>query len=175
MTSWVSTSCAISCPFPGLSFCRSFLWSTLRCRPRRSRSSSAYAKANPGKINFASVGSGAATDVAGELFNMMAGVHLVNVPYRSSYLPDLLSGQVQASFTPILQTLSFIRAGQTAATRSHRRNRAKVLPDIPTIGQFVPGYQAVVSDGIGAPPGRRRISSTSSARRSTRRSSNLPR
>src|SRR5580704_5455301 len=63
----------------------------------------AYAKANPGKINYASVGSGAATNVAGELFNIMAGIKLVNVPYRSNYLPDLLSGQVQAGFTPVLQ------------------------------------------------------------------------
>ncbi len=64
----------------------------------------AYAKANPGKINYASVGWGAATNVAGELFNEMAGIKLVNVPYRSSYMPDLFSGQVQAGFTPILQT-----------------------------------------------------------------------
>ncbi len=111
----------------------------------------AYAKANPGKINFASVGAGAATDLAGQLFNVMAGVHLINVPYRSNYLPDLLSGQVQASFTPILQSLGYIKANKlrplavTDATRSH------VLPNIPTIGEFVPGYQAVVWDGIGAP------------------------
>src|SRR5262249_15222377 len=72
----------------------------------------AYAKANPGKINYASVGSGAATNVAGELFKAMAGVDLVNVPYRGSYLPDLISGQVQASFTPILQSLGYIKAGK---------------------------------------------------------------
>ena len=111
----------------------------------------AYAKANPGKINFASVGSGAATDVAGQLFNMMAGVHMVNVPYRSSYLPDLLSGQVQASFTPILQTISFIRAGKLRPLGVTDASRAKVLPDVPTIGEFVPGYEAVVWDGVGAP------------------------
>jgi tripartite-type tricarboxylate transporter receptor subunit TctC len=111
----------------------------------------AYAKANPGKINFASVGSGAATDVAGELFNSMAGVHLVNVPYRSNYLPDLLSGQVQASFTPILQSLNFIKAGKLRALAVTDANRSKVLPDIPTIGEFLPGYMAVVWDGVGAP------------------------
>ncbi len=111
----------------------------------------AYAKANPGKINFASVGSGAATDVAGELFNMMAGVHLVNVPYRTSYLPDLLSGQVQASFTPILQTINFIRAGKLRALAVTDATRSKVLPDVPTIAEFLPGYQAIVWDGIGAP------------------------
>ncbi len=111
----------------------------------------AYAKANPGKINFASVGSGAATDVAGELFNMMAGVHLVNVPYRSNYLPDLMSGQVQASFTPVLQSLGFIKAGKLRALAVTDATRSKVLPDIPAVGEFVAGYVAVVWDGIGAP------------------------
>ena len=111
----------------------------------------AYAKANPGKINFASVGSGAATDVAGELFNTMAGVHLVNVPYRSSYLPDLLSGQVQASFTPVLQTINFIRAGKLRALAVTDDTRSKVLPDVPTVAEIVPGYKAIVWDGIGAP------------------------
>jgi tripartite-type tricarboxylate transporter receptor subunit TctC len=111
----------------------------------------AYAKANPGKINFASVGAGAATDVAGELFNTMAGVHLVNVPYRSNYLPDLLSGQVQASFTPILQSLNFIKADKLRALAVTDATRSPVLPDVPTIGEFVPGYVAVVWDGIGAP------------------------
>jgi tripartite-type tricarboxylate transporter receptor subunit TctC len=111
----------------------------------------AYAKANPGKINFASVGSGAATDVAGELFNMMAGVHMVNVPYRSSYLPDLLSGQVQSSFTPILQTISFIRAGKLRPLAVTDSARLKVLPDVPAVAEFVPGYKAIVWDGIGAP------------------------
>jgi tripartite-type tricarboxylate transporter receptor subunit TctC len=111
----------------------------------------AYAKANPGKINFASVGSGAATDVAGELFNSMAGVHLVNVPYRSNYLPDLISGQVQASFTPILQSLPFIKAGKLRPLAVTDATRSKTLPDIPTIGEFLPGYVAVVWDGVGAP------------------------
>jgi tripartite-type tricarboxylate transporter receptor subunit TctC len=111
----------------------------------------AYAKANPGKINFASVGSGAATDVAGELFNTMAGVHLVNVPYRSNYLPDLLSGQVQASFTPILQSLAYIKAGKLRPLAVTDATRSKTLPDIPTMGEFLPGYVAVVWDGVGAP------------------------
>jgi tripartite-type tricarboxylate transporter receptor subunit TctC len=111
----------------------------------------AYAKANPGKINFASVGSGASTDVAGELFNSMAGVRLVNVPYRNSYLPDLLAGQVQASFTPILQSIGYIKAGKLRALATTDAARSSVLPDVPTIGEFVPGYVAVVWDGIGAP------------------------
>jgi tripartite-type tricarboxylate transporter receptor subunit TctC len=111
----------------------------------------AYAKANPGKINYASVGSGAATNVAGELFNIMAGIKLVNVPYRSNYLPDLLSGQVQASFTPILQSVGYIRAGQLRALAVTTAKRSDALPGIPTAGDFVPGYEADVWDAMGAP------------------------
>jgi tripartite-type tricarboxylate transporter receptor subunit TctC len=111
----------------------------------------AYAKANPGKINYASVGSGAATNVAGELFKAMAGVDLTNVPYKSSYLPDLLSGQVQASFTPIAQTISFIRAGKLRAVAVTGAKRSDVLPDVPAANEFVPGYDAYVWDAMGAP------------------------
>ena len=111
----------------------------------------AYAKANPGKINYASVGSGAATNVAGELFKAMAGVDLTNVPYKSSYLPDLLSGQVQASFTPIAQTISFIRAGKLRAVAVTGERRSDVLPDVPAANEFVPGYDAYVWDAMGAP------------------------
>jgi len=111
----------------------------------------AYAKANPGKINYASVGSGAATNVAGELFNEMAGIKLVNVPYRNSYIPDLLSGQVQAGFTPILQTLSLIKAGKLRALAVTGVAHADVLPDVPNAAQFVPGYNVAVWDAVGAP------------------------
>ena len=111
----------------------------------------AYAKANPGKINYASVGSGAATNVAGELFKQMAGVNIVNVPYRSNYLPDLLSGQVQASFTPILQSIQYIRAGKLRGLAVTDAKRSNSLPDVPTVAEFVPGYEAVVWDGMGAP------------------------
>jgi tripartite-type tricarboxylate transporter receptor subunit TctC len=111
----------------------------------------AYAKANPGKINYASVGAGAATNVAGELFNEMAGVKLVNVPYRNSYIPDLLSGQVQAGFTPILQTLNLIKAGKLRGLGVSGVAHANVLPDLPTIAQFVPGYDVSVWDAVGAP------------------------
>ncbi len=113
----------------------------------------AYAKANPGKINYASVGSGAGTNVAGELFKAMAGIDLVNVPYRSNYLPDLLSGQVQAAFSPILQTIEYIRAGRLRALAVTSAARANSLPGIPAAAEFVPGYQAEVWDGIGAPAG----------------------
>jgi tripartite-type tricarboxylate transporter receptor subunit TctC len=111
----------------------------------------AYAKANPGKINYASVGSGAATNVAGELFKAMAGVDLINIPYKSSYLPDLLSGQVQASFTPIAQSINFIRAGKLRAIAVTGSTRSDVLPDVPAAAEFVPGYDAYVWDAMGAP------------------------
>ncbi len=111
----------------------------------------AYAKSHPGKINYASVGSGAATNVAGELFKAMAGVDLVNVPYRSSYLPDLLSGQVQATFSPIAQTIGYIRAGKLRALAVTGATRSDALPGIPTAAEFVPGYDAYVWDAMGAP------------------------
>jgi tripartite-type tricarboxylate transporter receptor subunit TctC len=110
----------------------------------------AYAKANPGKINYASVGSGAATNVAGELFKQMAGINLVNVPYRSNYLPDLLAGQVQASFTPILQSVGYIKSGKLRAL-AVTGARSDSLPGVPAAAEFVPGYEAYVWDALGAP------------------------
>jgi tripartite-type tricarboxylate transporter receptor subunit TctC len=110
-----------------------------------------YAKANPGKINYASAGSGSATNVAGELFKTMAGVDLVHVPYRGNYLPDLLGGQVQAAFSPIAQSIEFIRAGKLRALAVTGVTRSDALPDIPTVAAFVPGYEAYVWDGMGAP------------------------
>jgi len=111
----------------------------------------AYAKATPGKINYASVGSGAATNVAGELFKQMAGINLVNVPYRSNYMPDLISGQVQAAFTPILQSVEYIRAGTLRALAVTGATRSESLPGIPAAAEFVPGYEASVWDALGAP------------------------
>jgi len=111
----------------------------------------AYAKANPGKINYASVGSGSATNVAGELFKAAAGVNLINVPYSGNYLPDLLSGQVQAAFSPIAQAVGFIRAGKLRALAVTTATPSAALPGIPTVAQFVPGYEADVWDGVGAP------------------------
>jgi len=111
----------------------------------------AYAKANPGKINYASDGNGSSPHVVCELFKVMAGVDLVHVPYRGSYLPDLLSGQVQAAFSSPATTIAYIRAGQLRALGVTTTTRSNVLPDIPTVGEFVPGFEAYLWHGIGAP------------------------
>jgi tripartite-type tricarboxylate transporter receptor subunit TctC len=113
----------------------------------------AYAKANPGKLNFASSGIGSTQHVAGELFNMMAGVKMVHVPYRGEApaLVDLLGGQVQVYFGPIASTIGHIRAGKLRALAVTSETRLEVLPDIPTVGEFVLGYEAGGWQGIGAP------------------------
>jgi len=110
-----------------------------------------YAKANPGKINYASAGYGTVNNVAGELFNMMAGVRLVHVPYRGSYVPDLMGGQVQLSFAPMPSVIEFIRAGKLRALAVTSATRSDALPNIPTVGEFVPNYEAIVWHGLGAP------------------------
>jgi len=111
----------------------------------------AYAKANPGKINYASPGVGSSVHVFGELFKMMAGVDLVVVHYRASFFPDLLGGQVQVTISPIPSSIDFIRAGKLRALAVTTAMRQKILPDVPTLGEFVPGYEATVWFGIGAP------------------------
>ena len=111
----------------------------------------AYAKANPGKINMSTPGVGSINHVAGELFKMMAGVDLVAVHYRSSQFPDLLSGQVQVTFNPLPSSLEFIRAGKLRALAVTSTKRQAVLPDTPTVAQFLPGYEATAWFGIGAP------------------------
>ncbi|MGD0026069.1 MAG: tripartite tricarboxylate transporter substrate binding protein [Xanthobacteraceae bacterium] len=111
----------------------------------------AYAKANPGKINYASAGYGTVTNVAGELFKAMTGVELVHVPYRGSYVPDLLGGQVQATFAPIASVIEYIRAGKLRALAVTSATRSDALPDIPTVGEFVPVYEASAWEGIGVP------------------------
>jgi len=115
----------------------------------------AYAKANPGRINFASGGVGSSQHVAGELFKFMTGVDLVHVPYRGVALgiTDLLGGQVQVAFSPIPSSITFIRDGKLRALAVTSATRVAALPDIPTIAEFVPGYEATASDGIGAPAG----------------------
>jgi tripartite-type tricarboxylate transporter receptor subunit TctC len=112
-----------------------------------------YAKANPGKINFASGGVGTAPHLAGELFNQMAGVKLVHVPYTSSYMPDLLAGRVQVTFAPIATSIANIQAGKLRALAVTGATRSAVLPNIPTVSEFVRGYEASVWHGVGAPRG----------------------
>jgi tripartite-type tricarboxylate transporter receptor subunit TctC len=115
----------------------------------------AYAKANPGKINMASGGSGTTQHLAGELFKMMTGVNMVHVPYRGSALSltDLLGGQVQVTFDPIPASIEHIRAGRLRALAVTTAMRSEVLPEVPTVGEFVPGYEASGWAGIGAPRG----------------------
>ena len=111
----------------------------------------AYAKANPGKVNFGSPGVGSANHVFVELFKMMTGVNLVHVPYRSSMLPDLLSGQIQLLFAAIPGVIEYIRTGKLRALGVTTATRAAVLPDVPAINETVPGYDASGWLGIGAP------------------------
>ena len=113
----------------------------------------AYAKANPGKINFASGGNGTATHIFGVLLMMMAGIELVHVPYRTNYMTDLISGQVQIVINPIPQAMEFVKAGKVRALAVTTPQRLKALPDLPTMTEFVPGYEAVGWYGIGAPKG----------------------
>ena len=110
-----------------------------------------YAMANPGKINMASAGNGSFSHMCGELFKAMTGVDMVHVPYRGSFLPDLLGGQVQAVFSPISQSLDYIRTGKLRALAVTTASRQDALPDIPTVAEFVPGYEASAWYGIGAP------------------------
>jgi tripartite-type tricarboxylate transporter receptor subunit TctC len=111
----------------------------------------AYAKANPGKINYASAGYGSGPNVNAELFKMMAGVDLVHVPYSGSFLPDLLSGEVQVAFPPIPLAIANIRGGKLRALAVTSATPSDALPGIPTVGEFVPGFEASIWHGIGAP------------------------
>jgi tripartite-type tricarboxylate transporter receptor subunit TctC len=111
----------------------------------------AHAKANSGKINMGSSGSGSVSHVFGELFKMMTGVSLVHVPYRGGYVPDLLSGQVQVVFSTISSSIQYVRSGMLRALAVTTATRSDVLPDIPTLGEFVPGYEASQWYGVGAP------------------------
>ena len=115
----------------------------------------AYAKANPGKLNLATPGIGTPPHVAGELFKMMAGVNLVHVPYRGTgpMLTDLIGGQVQVAFDPLPASIQHIRAGKLRALAVTTATRSDALPDVPTVGEFLPGYDASGWYGIGAPKG----------------------
>jgi tripartite-type tricarboxylate transporter receptor subunit TctC len=113
----------------------------------------AYAKANPGEINMASVGNGTTPHMAGELFKMMAGVDMLHVPYRGAApaLTDLLGGRAQVMFEGILSLVEHIRAGRLRPLAVTPATRSPLLPNVPTVGEFLPGYEASVWFGIGAP------------------------
>jgi tripartite-type tricarboxylate transporter receptor subunit TctC len=113
----------------------------------------AFAKANPGKINMASGGNGASQHLSGELFKMLTGVNMVHVPYRGEALalPDLISGQVQVLFGNMPSSIEFIRSGKLRPLAVTTTTRSSALPETPTVSEFVPGYEASVTNGIGAP------------------------
>ena len=113
----------------------------------------AYAKANPGKLNMASPGNGTGPHMAGELFKIMAGVDMVHVAYRGSppALTDLIAGQVQMMFSPLSSSIEFVKAGKLRGLAVTSAARSEVLPDVPTVGEFVPGYQAAGWFGVCAP------------------------
>jgi tripartite-type tricarboxylate transporter receptor subunit TctC len=113
----------------------------------------AYAKANPGKINMASGGTGTSIHIAGELFKMMAGVNLVHVPYRGSApaLTDMISGQVHVTFDVLTSSIGHIRSGALRALAVTTAMRSETLPELPTVADFLPGYEASAWYGIAAP------------------------
>ena len=113
----------------------------------------AYAKANPGKITMASAGIGSVGHLAGELFKMMAGVDFVHVPYRGAgpALTDLIGGQVMISFAGLAGSIEYVKSGKLRALAVTAANRSEALPDVPTVGEFVPGYEASDWFGVVAP------------------------
>jgi tripartite-type tricarboxylate transporter receptor subunit TctC len=115
----------------------------------------AYAKVNPGKLNMASAGNGNSTHVSGELFKMMTGINLLHVPYRGSApaVTDLIAGQVQVMFDLVASSLAHIKAGKLRALAVTTKTRLEVLPDVPAVSEFVPGYEATGVGGVGAPRG----------------------
>jgi tripartite-type tricarboxylate transporter receptor subunit TctC len=113
----------------------------------------AYAKANPGTINMVSAGNGTSAHMAIELFKMMTGVNIVHVPYRGGApaMTDLLGGHVQGTFDPISSSIEYIRTGKLRALAVTTEERSEVLPEIPTMSEFVPGYEVSLWTGFGAP------------------------
>jgi tripartite-type tricarboxylate transporter receptor subunit TctC len=110
----------------------------------------AYAKANPGRINMASSGTGTTTHVSGELFKIMTGVDMVHVPYRDLPYSDLIAGRVQVYFSPIPAAIEHIRAGTLRALAVTATSRVDALPDIPTMADFIPGFEVSGWLGVGA-------------------------
>ena len=113
----------------------------------------AYARANPGKVNMASGGNGTAGHLSGELFKLMAGVNMVHVPYRGEApaLTDMLAGHVQAMFGTMPASIEYVRAGKLRPVAVTSVRRSELLPDLPTVGDFVPGYETSALQGVGTP------------------------
>ena len=113
----------------------------------------AYARANPGKINVASGGNGTSQHLSGELFKMMTGLSIVHVPYRGAApaLTDLIGGQVQVMFGDMPSSIQFIKAGKLRALAVTTVTRSEALPDLPSVSDFVPGYESSAWYGVGAP------------------------
>jgi tripartite-type tricarboxylate transporter receptor subunit TctC len=113
----------------------------------------AYAKANPGKINYGSPGYGTANHMAGELLRVLTGIELVHIPYRGSYMPDLLAGQTQVTWAPLATSLEFVKAGKLLVIAMTGTTRSDLLPGVPAMAESVPSYEYYVWHGIGAPKG----------------------
>jgi tripartite-type tricarboxylate transporter receptor subunit TctC len=113
----------------------------------------AYAKANPGKVNMASQGVGTTPHVCGELLKLMTGITFTHVPYRTALMPDLLAGQVHFYFSPLPQPIEYVKDGRLRGLAITSATRSALLPEVPTVGEFVPGYQAVGWVGVGSPKG----------------------
>jgi tripartite-type tricarboxylate transporter receptor subunit TctC len=115
----------------------------------------AYAKANPGKLNMASSGNGSTIHVSGELFKMLTGINMVHVPYRGGApaLTDLISGQVHVMFDNLPTSIEYIRAGKLRGLAVTSTERSHLLPDVPTVSDYVPGYEASAWYGLGVPIG----------------------
>jgi tripartite-type tricarboxylate transporter receptor subunit TctC len=113
----------------------------------------AYAKANPGKISMASGGTGSPSHIVGELFKMTTGIQMVHVPYHGGApaITDLMGGQVQVYFSPLPESIAVIKAGKVRALAVTSAKRSDALPDMPTVGETVPGFEATTWQGIGAP------------------------
>ena len=135
----------------------------------------AYAKAHPGKINLASSGLGTVSHVAGELFKIMAGVDMLHVPYRGAApaLNDLIGGQVQVMILPITSSIEHIKAGRLRALAVTTATRLEVVPDVPTVAEFLPGYDVSDWTGIGVPRNTPAEIVESSPRKSTPHSATL--
>src|ERR1700722_13353882 len=113
----------------------------------------AYAKANPGKINYGSPGYGTANHMAGELLRVLTGIELVHIPYRGSYMPDLLAGQTQVTWAPLATSLEFVKAGKLVVIAMTGATRSDLLPGVPAMAESVSAYEYYVWHGIAAPKG----------------------